>query len=54
MAKKNINLWIDKFDEIADLGIGGNAKVYQVKQKATENEYALKCLYNKSDEKIAR
>lgn len=54
MVQKNKNPWMDRFEEITELGQGGNAKVLLVKEKVTGYEYALKCLYNKSTEKIAR
>ncbi len=51
---KKLNSWHDNFDIIEELGEGGNAKVYHVKEKNTIKEFALKELYNKSTEKKAR
>lgn len=39
---------------IKELGKGGNARVFLVKDRKTSNEYALKTLYNKSEEKKCR
>lgn len=52
MAKQNS--WHKDFDVIEELGEGGNARVYLVKEKTTEKRLALKELYNKSTEKKAR
>ncbi len=51
---KKLNSWHNDFDIIEELGEGGNAKVYHVKEKNTIKEFALKELYNKSTEKKAR
>ncbi len=51
---KKTNSWHSDFDNIKELGKGGNAKVYHVKEKNTLKEFALKELYNKSTEKKAR
>lgn len=52
MAK--LNSWHNDFDNIEELGEGGNAKVYHVKEKSSNKEFALKELYNKSTEKKTR
>lgn len=52
MAKRKS--WHNQFDVIDELGEGGNAKVYHVKEKTTNKEFALKELYNKSNEKRNR
>lgn len=54
MAKKHKILWEDKFINKSELGEGGNAKVFKVIEKISGNEYALKCLCNKSAEKKSR
>ena len=51
---KKIKTWHSDFDEFEELGEGGNAKVYHVKEKNTFEDFALKELYNKSPEKKAR
>ena len=51
---KVVNSWCKNFDIIGELGEGGNAKVYHVKEKSTLEEFALKELYNKTTEKKAR
>lgn len=48
------NSWHNQFDVIDILGTGGNARVYQVKSKETGEEFALKELYNKTQEKKCR
>ena len=42
------------FDEVRELGTGGNADVYLVEEKASGRRYALKELRNRSEEKKAR
>lgn len=51
---KKPNSWHKDFDVVKELGRGGNAHVYYVKEKITSREFALKELYNKSKEKKAR
>jgi len=46
--------WQKKFDVIGQLGRGGNAAVYHVREKNTNKEFALKELYNKNKEKKCR
>ena len=46
--------WIDKYEELSDLGEGGNAKVYQVRFIETKEIYALKELQTGGDEKHCR
>jgi hypothetical protein len=48
------NSWHVLFDVIKELGEGGNAKVFHVKQKLDGYELALKHLYNRSEEKKYR
>lgn len=48
------NSWRNLFDVINTLGTGGNATVYRVKVKETGQEFALKELYNRSQEKKHR
>lgn len=48
------NSWRIRFDEIEELGEGGNAHVYHVKHKPDGYEYALKYLYNRNEEKKSR
>lgn len=48
------NRWRNKYDVIDKLGTGGNATVYQVNAKETGEEFALKELYNRSQEKKGR
>lgn len=52
MAKQSS--WNNCFDIIEKLGEGGNANVYVVKEKTTGMCFALKELYNKSNEKKVR
>ncbi|NLW41363.1 MAG: protein kinase [Tissierellia bacterium] len=52
MAKQNS--WHKYFDAIRELGEGGNARVYLVREKSTGKRLALKELCNKSTEKKAR
>lgn len=54
MAKKKANIWETKFDQIESLGEGGNAEVFHVRCKESGENFALKCLYNKSEEKKCR
>jgi Serine/threonine protein kinase len=54
IKKSNQNSWHKCFDVIEELGEGGNAKVYLVKEKQTGKSFALKELYNKSSEKRGR
>lgn len=54
MTKDKKITWEEKYERIKILGEGGNAKVFLVKDKRTGNEYALKTLYNKSEEKKSR
>lgn len=54
MAKSKMYKWEAKYEIIETLGEGGNARVFLVKDKGTGNEYALKTLYNKSEEKKQR
>lgn len=54
MAKGKTVTWETKYEMIKELGEGGNAKVFLVKDKKTSNDYALKTLYNKSEEKKSR
>lgn len=54
MEKDKKNTWQDKYEKIKELGEGGNARVYLVKEKESGKEYALKILYNKSKEKKSR
>ena len=42
--------WLTCFEEIKKIGEGGNADVYLVKEKMSENEYALKELRNRRKE----
>lgn len=44
----------DKYEIVEEFGEGGNAIVYKVKDKASQNEYALKALYNFENEKKSR
>lgn len=54
MAKNNIRSWEARFEKIRELGKGGNAQVYHVKQRSDDKEVALKELYNRSEEKRCR
>lgn len=54
MSKNKNNSWRISFDEVKELGKGGNAEVYHVKKKSDGNELALKYLYNKNEEKRCR
>lgn len=54
MSKNKVKKWISSFDEIRTLGTGGNADVYLVKEKISGNQYALKELRNRNEEKKAR
>ena len=51
MGKSKIKRWLSIFDEIKDLGEGGNADVYLVTEKTTGHPYALKELRNRNEEK---
>lgn len=46
--------WLSDFDEIKILGEGGNAPVYLVCEKETGNQYALKELGKRNEEKKSR
>lgn len=46
--------WENQFEKIEQLGEGGNAEVYRVKNNATGQEYALKDLVNRGLEKRSR
>ena len=52
MAK--MKRWLEKYDEIDNLGEGGNADVYLVADKQDGKQYALKELRNRTDEKKIR
>ena len=54
MSKPKTKRWSLMFDEVRELGTGGNADVYLVKEKASGRRYALKELRNRSEEKKAR
>lgn len=54
MGKSKIKRWLSIFDEIKDLGEGGNADVYLVTEKTTGHPYALKELRNRNEEKKSR
>lgn len=54
MAKKLKIYWEDYFEKLDELGEGGNAKVFRVKDKLTGKECALKSLENRGKEKVAR
>ncbi len=54
MGKEENYCWLDKFDMIEELGEGGNAKVFRVKEKISGTEVALKYLCNRSTEKKSR
>jgi serine/threonine protein kinase len=49
-----IKNWPKNFDIIGKLGEGGNAVVYHVREKCTGEEFALKFLTNKTQEKKCR
>ena len=53
-GNKKTQSWEDRYEACDDLGEGGNANVYRVREKSTGNEYALKILANKTTEKKAR
>ena len=46
--------WTEKYEELDILGEGGNAVVYLVREKNTSDEYALKELQNRTEEKKKR
>ena len=46
--------WTEKYEELDILGEGGNAVVYLVREKNTGDEYALKELQNRTEEKKKR
>lgn len=46
--------WEDRYELCEDLGEGGNASVFHVREKSTGKEFALKQLVQKSTEKKAR
>ena len=52
MSKPKTKRWLSFFDEIKDLGAGGNADVYLVTEKTSGCQYALKELRNKMKEEI--
>lgn len=54
MSKSKTKKWLPVFDEIKDLGAGGNADVYLVTEKASGHQYALKELRNRNEEKKSR
>ena len=54
MSKPKTKRWSLMFDEVRELGAGGNADVYLVEEKASGRRYALKELRNRSEEKKAR
>lgn len=54
MGKSKIKRWLSIFNEIEDLGAGGNADVYHVTEKTTGKSYALKELRNRNEEKKSR
>lgn len=54
MSKSKTKRWLSNFDEIKDLGAGGNADVYLVTEKTSGHPYALKELRNRNEEKKAR
>lgn len=53
MVEDKTVTWEEKYEKIEELGEGGNAKVFLVKDKKTSNKYALKILCHKSKEKNA-
>ncbi len=54
MVKQKRNVWDVRFEKIDELGEGGNARVFHVRDKISGQECALKFLYNKSEEKKYR
>ena len=54
MVEDKTVTWEEKYEKIEELGEGGNAKVFLVKDKKTSNKYALKILCHKSKEKKCR
>ena len=54
MSKPKTKRWLSSFDEIKDLGAGGNADVYLVTEKTSGCQYALKELRNRNEEKKSR
>lgn len=54
MSKSKTKSWFCSFDQVTELGAGGNANVYLVKEKITGQQYALKELRNMNREKKAR
>lgn len=54
MSKPKTKRWLSFFDEIKDLGAGGNADVYLVTEKTSGCQYALKELRNRNEEKKSR
>lgn len=54
MSKPKTKKWMSVFDEIKDLGAGGNADVYLVTEKESGHQYALKELRNRNAEKKSR
>lgn len=52
MAKQK--KWKEKYEVLSELGEGGNAKVYQVRLKESEETYALKELQTGGREKKGR
>lgn len=54
MSKPKTKRWLSFFDEIKDLGAGGNADVYLVTEKTSGCQYALKELQNRNEEKKSR
>ena len=53
-GNKKTQSWEERYESCDDLGEGGNANVYRVREKSTDSEYALKILTNKTTEKKAR
>ena len=51
---KKAQPWEKLYDLCEDLGEGGNASVFRVREKSTGKEFALKQLVQKSTEKKAR
>lgn len=54
MSKSKTKSWNSAFDKVKDLGAGGNADVYLVTEKVSGNQYALKELRNRTEEKRLR
>lgn len=54
MSKSKTKSWNSAFDKVKDLGAGGNADVYLVTEKVSGNQYALKELRNRTEEKRSR